>query len=113
MQHYSEFLPFASIQNPSAVSICAARLPASLFRASYRPSSAACVCSSVGDSEAGSCDVLRSAGGIHYHSAGNSAWAPQQVPNMHCTCKVRSKYEYKIIIPNLDENVEGAKLQIT
>lgn len=31
MQHYSEFLPFASIQNPSAVSICAARLPASLL----------------------------------------------------------------------------------
>lgn len=36
-----------------------------------------------------------------------------QLVTMHCTCKVGSKYEYKIIIPNLDENVEGAKLQIT
>lgn len=89
MQHYSEFLPFASIQNPSAVSICAARPPASLFRASYRPSSAACVCSSVGDSEAGSCDVLRSAGGIHYHSAGNSAWAP---PNTHTHTQRTASY---------------------
>lgn len=92
MQHYSEFLPFASIQNPSAVSICAARLPASLFRASYRPSSAACVCSSVGDSEAGSCDVLRSAGGIHYHSAGNSAWAPPTHTHTQRTASYHALY---------------------
>ncbi|XP_036941276.1 uncharacterized protein LOC119011914 isoform X3 [Acanthopagrus latus] len=32
----------------------------------------ACVCGSVGDSEAGSCGALWSAGGVHQHSAGDS-----------------------------------------
>ena len=38
---------------------------------SHRPSSAACVCGSVGDSEAGRCAALWAAGGVHQHSAGD------------------------------------------
>lgn len=62
-----------SILNPHAVSTRVARLLASLHSPSYRLSSAACVCSAVGDSEAGSCAALKSAEGICYHSAENSA----------------------------------------
>ena len=50
------------------------RLSPPFLPPSHRPSSAACVCGSVGDSEAGRCGVLWSAGGIHQHNAGDGSW---------------------------------------